>query len=518
MRNDKAESATDPILDKVLAFSGDNGLFDCGIIVVGLSGGPDSVALLTILKELKDRKDIDLDIVAFHCNHHLRPGICDDEADQVRALCERMGIELKVLDFDCAGFAKSNHISEETAGRILRYEAFEQYSKALEEKYKKQVRIAVAHHKDDLAETMMMNLFRGSGLEGLVNPKSRSGRIIRPLLCLNKKELTAFLDERGIGYATDMTNLTTMGTRNTWRNDIFPRIAELYGEEPSVPLARTYKLLSDDLDFISDFSFRAYAGSRVVLDGHPALKTDGIKDLHPAVKSRVLRLLWQETFGDLIDFEETNLKECAQLSCRDVSGEVTLDMPFGRKAYRHGDLFAYATENGVEKVACAIARKMGFLLSDGPIDLVIDLGDIPPEGDFSVEIPNSALKLKARIIENKGDLEYNNFLWFCPITAIGEGRITLSNSDGAGTGLHIRRAGSGGGKELKRLMTDLKIPESARRLVLFVRLNDDVLWLPGFGHSLGFTNEVSRERYIADKREEDVKSDRLVMFAIERKQ
>ena len=143
MKEDKSKS--DPILDQVLEFSRVKGLFDCGTVVVGLSGGPDSVALLCILKALKDRKDIGCDIRAFHCNHHLRPEVCDEEAAQVKTLCEDLGIELKVIDFDCAGFAKLNRISDETAGRILRYEAFEQYAAAIEKATSKKVRIAIAH-------------------------------------------------------------------------------------------------------------------------------------------------------------------------------------------------------------------------------------------------------------------------------------------------------------------------------------------------------------------------------------
>ena len=124
------EKETVEILDKVLEFSNSKGLFDCGIIVVGLSGGPDSVALFHILKGLYNCRDIDCDIYALHCNHHLRPGACDEEAELVRELCKENHVGLKVLDFDCREFAKLNHISEETAGRVLRYEAFEQYAQA----------------------------------------------------------------------------------------------------------------------------------------------------------------------------------------------------------------------------------------------------------------------------------------------------------------------------------------------------------------------------------------------------
>ena len=501
------QEETVKILDKVLEYSKSKGLFDCGIIVVGLSGGPDSVALFHILKALRNCMDIDCDIYALHCNHHLRPGVCDEEAELVRALCAENHAELKVLDFDCRGFAELNHISEETAGRVLRYEAFEQYAKALEKATGKTVRIAIAHHKDDIAETMMMNLFRGSGLEGLVNPKPIAGRIIRPLLCLKKSELVDYLDTLGVRYAIDQTNLTTEGTRNTWRNDIFPKISESYGD-PTVPLTRTYKLLSDDLDFVSSSAAKAYNEGRKLISGYPVLTVSGIRDIHRAMKSRVIRSLWLETFGDLIDFEESNLNDCFELIDGEAGGEVLLDMPFGRKAYRFGDIFAFGTEDGIRKLACKIAEDMGFLVSDGPVELTVELQKKP---ETEVKIPNSAYILKTRIIENTRELEYNNHSWFCPIEVLDGGGITAGNPGGIMRPLRMKKAGSEGSKELKRLMTDLKIPESARQNILFIRKDGDILWLPGFGHGIGFTNAISREKYMADG-----KSGAFVRIAIER--
>ena len=516
MKEDKTKLATDLIPDKVLEFAKSKGLFDCGVIIVGLSGGPDSVSLLYILKNLKDRKLITTDILAFHCNHHLRPVVCDEEAGMVRDLCGKLGIDLKVIDFDCSGFAKLNHISDETAGRVLRYEAFEQYAQSVENSTGKTVRIAVAHHKDDVAETMMMNLFRGSGLEGLVSPKSLTGRIIRPLLCIKKKELVSYLEDNDISYATDLTNLESVGTRNVWRNDIFPRIGEYYNEDPTEPLSRTYKLLSDDLDFVSSVTAESYVAARKVLSGHPVLSVSGIRELHRAIKSRLVRLLWQESFGNLVDFEESNLSDCFELIESDPAGETTLDMPFGRKAYRHGDIFAFTAEDKVREMASAIASDMGFAVSEGPVRLDLDVQAANGDGEYRAEIPNSALILKIRIIENKEELEYNNLLWFCPINALSEGKITLGNTDGTDTAFRFRKAGSSGSKDLKRLMTDLKIPESARGNILFMAAGGDVLWLPGFGHGVGFTNAVSHDKYIANSGSGDLESEALVMFTIER--
>ena len=99
---------------------------------------------------------------------------------------------------------------------------------------------------------------------------------------------------------------------------------------------------------------------------------------------------------------------------------------------------------------------------------------------------------------------------------IREGGITLGNCNGTGTGLRMRKAGSGGSKEINRLMTDLKIPESARKQIIFIEKNGEILWLPGFGHGIGFTNAISRERYIEDMQSNGKDPGSLIMFTIER--
>jgi len=516
LKEENTRSKTVPITEKVLEFAKEKGLFECGIIVVGLSGGPDSVALLCILKKLHEQKAIDTDIVALHCNHHLRTGVCDDEALQVKQLCKRLGIEVKIIDFDCSGFAKQNHVSEETAGRILRYEAFEQYAQALEKTRRKTVRIAIAHHRDDIAETMMMNLFRGTGLEGLVNPKCLAGRLIRPLLCVNKSELVGFLESNNIKYATDQTNLTTVGTRNKWRNEFLPGIGSFYSEDPAVPLTRTYNLLSDDLDFINKASGEAYSGARIYLAGYPVIAVSKARMLHKALRSRLIRMLWLETFGDLIDFEEGHLKDCYALIGDDIQGEVTLDMPFGRKAYRHGDLFGFVMHDGAGALACRIAEDMGFITAGGAVKITVRDRDLNVGNSVSAAVSDSPYILEARIIENESELEYNNYSWFCPCSkAEGDG-IVFGNINGIGNGCRMRKAGSAGSKELKRLMTDLKIPESARKQIIFAECCGEVLWLPGYGHGTGFTNNVSRGKYIADLQCGGGEPDALIRFTIGR--
>ena len=182
-------------------------------------------------------------------------------------------------------------------------------------------------------------------------------------------------------------------------------------------------------------------------------------------------------------------------SCRDI-------------LYRFGDIFAFGTEDGIKDLACKIAEEKGFIAAKGPVSLEIAL---PDDAETEVKIPNSAYILKTRIIENTRELEYNNHSWFCPIEVLDGGEITAGNPGGINGPLRMKKAGSSGSKELKRLMTDLKIPESARQNILFIQKDGDILWLPGFGHGIGFTNAISREKYMADG-----KSGAFVRIAIER--
>ena len=214
-------------------------------VVVALSGGADSVALLHILKRLGYR------CTAAHCNFHLRGTESQRDEEFTRALCERLGIELAVAHFDTAAYAKENRVSIEMAARELRYRFFEETRAA-----QGASAIAVAHHRDDVAETMLLNLIRGTGIRGLHGIQPRNGNIVRPLLCLERKEITAYLQSIGKEYVTDSTNLTSDYTRNKIRLEILPLIREI---NPSITLT-----LSETAERIAEAE-KAY--DRAIADG-----------------------------------------------------------------------------------------------------------------------------------------------------------------------------------------------------------------------------------------------------------
>ncbi len=474
---------------KVLKFSSDNALFECEKILVGLSGGPDSTALLSILNELKTEGCLKASIFALHVNHMLRGSDADRDEEIARNLCLEKGIPFRSVSRDVKKISKDMGRSEEETGRILRYEAFRDFVR----EEGGDVRICVAHHRDDVAETMMMNLFRGCALEGLVSPAPLSGDIIRPLLCLTKDEILEYLKRNGISYGEDETNTMSECTRNIWRNDVLPAIAKVSVKDPSEALNDTYALLKDDLDLIEKITEEAYHPVR--LEDHIFLKVDVLKDTHRAIASRLIRRLWLDTFGDLTDFTSVHTGMVLSLCGDDPHGTLTCDLPFGRTAFTNGDLVGFCTGEELSSVAAAVAGGMGYLTSDEDICITL-----PETG--TVSVPGSKLLVKTEIIENSALLEYNNMSWFFPVRP-GEQTAPLVLENGRPE-LSFRRAGSSGSKKLRKLFMDRKIPADARDSILLLTSGDEVLWIPGLGHGKGFTDEVSRRAWLQASGEEDM--------------
>lgn len=202
-------------------------------VLVTLSGGADSVALLRLLLSMGYTCE------AAHCNFHLRDKESDRDEAFVRRLCHESGVLLHIEHFDTTQYAAKKHISIEMAARELRYEWFETLRRQREASV-----ITTAHHKDDSVETVLLNLIRGTGINGLLGIRPRNGNIVRPLLCLSREEIIAYLQYIDQDYVTDSTNLLDEYTRNKIRLNLLPLMKEI---NPSVKesIIRTTNYLND---------------------------------------------------------------------------------------------------------------------------------------------------------------------------------------------------------------------------------------------------------------------------------
>lgn len=222
------------IKNKVAQYIGQERLFTTkSKVLVTLSGGADSVALLHLLLDMGHTCE------AAHCNFHLRGEESDRDETFVRELCRQLKVRLHIRHFQTADEAAGRHISIEMAARELRYSWFEELRKDIKADV-----IAVAHHKDDSVETLLLNLIRGTGINGLLGIRPQNGNIVRPLLCIDRKEIIEYLQEIGQPYVTDSTNLQDEYTRNKIRLNLLPLMQEI---NPSVKesLLRTASHLNE---------------------------------------------------------------------------------------------------------------------------------------------------------------------------------------------------------------------------------------------------------------------------------
>ena len=215
-----------------------------GLHLVALSGGADSVALLRVLL------DLDYSVEAMHCNFHLRGEESNRDEEFCRMLCSQLCVPLHIVHFDTKEYASLHHVSIEMAARNLRYSYFRQLLDDLSAES-----ICVAHHKDDCAETMLMNLVRGTGINGLTGIRPRNGRIIRPLLCVTRAEIEDYLTLLHQTFISDSSNLVADVTRNKIRLNIMPQLRDI---NPSVneSMAATAQHVAEALPFLQDSIIR----------------------------------------------------------------------------------------------------------------------------------------------------------------------------------------------------------------------------------------------------------------------
>ena len=206
-------------------------------VIVALSGGADSVALLRVLFT------IGVQCCALHCNYGLRGAESDRDEAFVRNLCTQLGVLLKVKHFDVAKYEQEQKVSTEMACRELRYAWFDE-----ERALQGAKAIVVAHHYDDNVETFFLNMLRGTGIQGLTGIRAKNGYVVRPLLCVKREEIEAYLKELGQEYVVDSTNLENDFKRNKIRNVLIPTLNELFPDYEA-GMMRTLQNLQGCNDF-----------------------------------------------------------------------------------------------------------------------------------------------------------------------------------------------------------------------------------------------------------------------------
>ena len=248
----------DSFTNRVCKFIRDNDLLRRGdAVTAGFSGGADSMCLLAVLKELEAL--LGITVQAVHINHQLRGAEADRDEDFCRRAAGQLGADFAAERVDVRGYAAERGLGEEEAGRELRYRALlahaQRFGKAERSAQEappsgkagpsRRVILAVAHHADDQAETILFNLLRGSGLKGLSGMQPVRGSIVRPLLCVSRAEILAYLERKALSYTVDSTNAENDHTRNRIRNLILPAMKELVNVRAAEHIGAAGKLAGE---------------------------------------------------------------------------------------------------------------------------------------------------------------------------------------------------------------------------------------------------------------------------------
>jgi len=277
-------------------------------VLVALSGGADSVVLLYLLREITD------DICAAHINHGLRATAINDEIF-VKDLCAQLNIPLKIYKEDISAVAAQENISIEEAGRKIRYQRLQETAA-----YFNAQKIATGHHQNDNAETIILNLVRGTGLKGLCGIPYINGNIIRPLLDMPRKKIDEYISEHNLTYATDETNNTLEYTRNRIRHTVLPIIEEAINPNATKTIAGNAKILQDEEDFLTKVAQAQYEGCK---EGVGSLNIKKLSALHPAITRRVIRLAINE-LGALKDITAAHIEDIINLAQKKSGKEIHL--------------------------------------------------------------------------------------------------------------------------------------------------------------------------------------------------
>lgn len=320
-------------------------------IVLGLSGGPDSVCLFHILMRMRD--EMELTIYPVHLNHKLRPVEAERDQQYVEELCRKTGVQCRSVVVDCMALAQELSMTSEEAGRKARYDAFystaEEIAAELEksgmsrEAARKSVKIAVAQNANDQAETVLFRLLRGTGTDGLsgisYERKERGFSVIRPILDITRKDIEEYCRNNGLDPVTDHTNNEMLYARNKIRLELIPFLEKGYNENIKESLVRLSRIAAEDKEYIWQQTekvyrelasvdstkpaiyFEADGGQRIVMD------RQGLADQHPAVRHRLIMKAFAE-IGLEKDISEERIK-AADAIIGKKQAPKTVEFPHG---------------------------------------------------------------------------------------------------------------------------------------------------------------------------------------------
>lgn len=422
-------------------------------IVVGVSGGPDSVALFHVLNSLVPQMEFNL--VVAHVNHNLRPQSLNDE-NFVAKLASEHGKEFFCHDADIVALAKEKHLSQEEAGRRVRYSFFEELLTRLNAH-----KIATAHHVDDQIETFFLRLFHGTTSTGLKGIPAQRGSIIRPLINAYRSQILQYLEDNDIEYVTDETNFIPDTDRNFVRNVIMKRVSERFPNYRKTVL-RTIELLVRDERFMEQTADHFYSSSILKMNDEVLMDVIKIAGLHDSISSRVVRKALYDFMGPNVRLGQIHIEKVLELArCHHPSSSI--DLPSQTCIRRNYDrLILGKSRQNLAKPYSYVVSAPGILriaetgqflnfhlknLSDDMRDVIND----PEVACFDLDLVSFPLEVRSFV-----------------------------------AGDRLEPWGMQGSTKVKKIFIDKKIPVEVRHRSPLIVKDEKILWVAGLRRSRFF--------------------------------
>ncbi len=439
-------------------------------MVVGVSGGADSVALLYLLNEKKMEEEWSLEVV--HVHHGLRGLEADRDRDFVMGICEKLGLKCHVFHFQLEEEVKEQKMGLEEMGRALRQKAFKEIAKG--------DMIALAHHEDDQAETVLMRLCRGTSLQGLGGIKAIAGQIIHPLLHCSRAEIEAFCAERNLIYMTDSTNQETIYTRNKIRLEILPQLEKLYPKAKKHISNMAYYVTQED-EYMNEMARKIYQSMVRKKSNQIILPLEDLKKQHIVLQRRIFLKALQE-FGLTKDISAKHIESIEFILKEQGSKELT----FPKNIYIYK---CYQT---------LIFQEGQFNMIDFSYTLSFEEEIFMKECDMMVKMELIPKETYLDTTKEK-DIEYFDFDKLNMAQMELEEELVCRNRL-IGDVIHLKN----GRKKIKEYFINQKIPKQEREKIPLVAINHEIIWI--------IDEKVSKHYQV------DEDTERIVKIEIQRKE
>lgn len=449
------------------------------MVFVGVSGGADSVCLLLLLQEY--RKRVPFSVQAVHVEHGIRGEESREDAEFTRKLCERLGVSCHICEVDVPGYAREHRMGLEEAARSLRYDCFRRVAGESSAAVKK---LALAHHADDNAETVLFQLARGSGVRGLggicmMRELTGGVTVVRPLLGVTRAQIEGYLREQGANWRTDATNEDTGYSRNRIRHNVLPELLKVNGRAVE-HIAQSAAQLSELSDYVEQEA--AGIAQRMCLwDAGGCVVFKELFEWYPAVLSgEVVYQAVSGVAGSSRDIGSVHIQAVERLAGLQVGRCVTL--PYGilaERVYEGVRLMREAQgsgqQSGGKRCRGDDPAQEGFEISLEELE--------EKEGEWKTFLlPDGCLRLRVRTFD--GETEKIPKKTYTKLLNYDKIKHSMQFRKRAG-GDYLTIDGDGHRKKLKEYLIEEKVPRGQRDDIWLLAEESHVLWAVGKRISAG---------------------------------